>query len=109
MLKHKLHDFCNRSYPDDGLKSGKYYGQYINQFPLNTIKVIREFERIQKKICRHKMSIMFNEICVYIYICVCVYQSIGIAGRVLANDSGWVIPKTQKMLLYASFWGTDQG
>ena len=37
------------------------YGQYINQFPQNTIKVIREFERIQKKICRHKMSIMFNE------------------------------------------------
>ena len=39
------------------------------------IKVIREFERIQKKICRHKMSIMFNEICIneemppiYIYI-----------------------------------------
>ena len=26
------------------------YGQYINQFPQNTIKVIREFERIQKKI-----------------------------------------------------------
>ena len=38
------------------------YGQYINQFPPNTIKVIREFERIQKKICRHKMFIMFNEI-----------------------------------------------
>ena len=38
------------------------YGQYINQFPQNTIKVIREFERIQKKIWRHKMSIMFNEI-----------------------------------------------
>ena len=59
------------------------YGQYINQFPQNTIKVIREFERIQKKICRHKMSIMFNEICIneemlpkyiyiYIYMCVCV-------------------------------------
>ena len=52
------------------------YGQYLNQFPQNTIKVIREFERIQKKICRHKMSIMFNEICIYIYIyiymCVCV-------------------------------------
>ena len=44
------------------------YGKYINQFPPNTIKVIREFERIQKKICRHKMSIMFNEICIYIYI-----------------------------------------
>ena len=49
------------------------YGQYINKFPPNTIKVIREFERTQKKICRHKMSIMFNEICIkkccqYIYI-----------------------------------------
>ena len=42
------------------------YGQYLNQFPPppNTIKVIREFKRIQKKICRHKMSIMFNEICI---------------------------------------------
>ena len=40
------------------------YGQYINQFPPNTIKVIREFERIQKRICKHKMSIMFNEICI---------------------------------------------
>ena len=45
------------------------YGQYMNQFPPNTIKVIREFERIQNKICRHKMSIMFNEISIlYIYI-----------------------------------------
>ena len=40
------------------------YGQYLNQFPPNTIRVIREFERIQKRICRHKMSIMFNEICI---------------------------------------------
>ena len=44
------------------------YREYMNQFPPNTIKVIREFERIQKKICRHKISIMFNEICIYIYI-----------------------------------------
>ena len=36
------------------------YGQYLNQFPLNTIKVIREFERILKNICRHKMSITFK-------------------------------------------------
>ena len=63
------------------------YGQYINQFPQNTIKVIREFERIQKKICRHKMSIMFNEICIneemlpkyththiYIYIYIYIYR-----------------------------------
>ena len=67
------------------------YGQYLNQLPPNTIKVIREFERIQKKICRHKMSIMFNEICIneemlpkytyiyiYIYICRSVIRSIGI-------------------------------
>ena len=49
------------------------YGQYLNQFPPNTIKVIREFERIQKKICRHKMSIMLNEICIYIYIYIYIY------------------------------------
>ena len=56
------------------------YGQYLNQFPPNTIKVIREFERIQKKICRHKMSIMLYEICIneemlpkYIYIYIFCY------------------------------------
>ena len=57
------------------------YRQYINQFPPNTIKPIREFERIQKKICRHKMSIMFNEICIneemlpkYTYICIYIHE-----------------------------------
>ena len=77
------------------------YGQYLNQFPPNTIKVIREFERIQKKICRHKMSIMFNEICINgemlpIYI----YSHV---GRVFANCPGdrgsiprRVISKTKK-------------
>ena len=77
------------------------YGQYINQFPTNTIKVIRKFERIQKKICRHKMSIMFDEIgineemlskytCIYIYIyiymcvCVCVCVCVCICMRVCA-------------------------
>ena len=59
------------------------YAQYINQFPQNTIKVIQEFERIQKKICRHKMSIMFNEICIneemlpkYTYLYICMYMCI---------------------------------
>ena len=47
-----------------GTRDTYNYGQYLNQFPPNKIKVIREFERIQKKICRHKMSIMFNEICI---------------------------------------------
>ena len=50
------------------------YGQYINQFPPNTIKVIREFEWIQKKIYRHKMSLLFNEICIYIYIYIYIYM-----------------------------------
>ena len=73
------------------------YGQYLNQFPPNTIKVIPEIERIQKKICRHKISIMFNEICIneemlpkytyiyiyiYIYIytrvCVCIYLRLSV-------------------------------
>ena len=39
------------------------YRQCINQFSLNMIKAIREYEWIQKKICRQKMS-MFNEICI---------------------------------------------
>ena len=40
------------------------YGRYINQFPSNIIKSIRHYERINKKICRQKLSIMFNEICI---------------------------------------------
>ena len=62
----KLHHFCNRSSPDDGPRlSRKYvgyiynYGKYINQFLLNTIKSIQQYERINKKIC-----MMFNEICI---------------------------------------------
>ena len=41
-----------------------HYGQYMNQFPPNTIKAIPQYERIQKKIWRQKMFIMFN---IYIY------------------------------------------
>ena len=44
------------------------YGRCINQFPPNIIKSQRQYERINKKICRQKMSIMFNEIYIYIYI-----------------------------------------
>ena len=40
------------------------YGKYINQFLPKTIKSIRQYERINKKICRQKMSIMFNKICI---------------------------------------------
>ena len=61
------------------------YGRFINQFPPNIIRSIRQFERINKKICRQKMSILFNQIVIneemlqkyththtHIYVCVCV-------------------------------------
>ena len=41
-----------------------YFYRILGELIYKLIKVIREFERIQKKICRHKMSIMFNEICI---------------------------------------------
>ena len=40
------------------------HGKYINQFPPNIIKSIQQYERINKKICRQKISILFNEICI---------------------------------------------
>ena len=75
------------------------YGKYINQFPSNTIKAIRKYETIQKKICRRKMSIMFNEICIneemlpiyiyiYIYICVCV--CVCVCGCILGFFWMWI-------------------
>ena len=88
MQKQKLHHFCNRSSPDEGLKSVRStwdmynYGKYVSQFWPNTIKAIRQYEWINKKICRH-MSIMFNEICInkemlpiniYIYIYIYIYE-----------------------------------
>ena len=56
------------------------YGKYINQFMPNTIKAIRQYERIQKKICRQKISTMFNHICINegmltIYIYIYIYKS----------------------------------
>ena len=45
------------------------YGKYINQFLPNTIKSIRQYERINKKIC---LLCSTEYTCIYIYICVCV-------------------------------------
>ena len=78
------------------------YGQYLNQFPPNTIKVIREFERIQKRICRHKMSIMFNEICIYIYICL-FYNFIDETGEIFEVCFFQKIPLHEKMLIYFTY------
>ena len=55
------------------------YRKYINQFPPNTIKSIWQYERINEKICRQKMSIIFNEICIYIYIYIYIYLHLGLS------------------------------
>ncbi len=82
-LNAELLNFCQKGPPlmmaqsrAESTRDTYNYGQYINQFPPNTIKIIREFEQIQKKICRHKMSIMFNEIWIYIYIYIYLYISV---------------------------------
>ena len=64
----------------------------------NTIKVIREFERIQKKICRHKMSIMFNELCIYIYIY--IYSRIALSRT-------YIISSKKKFFSVVSFGNTS--
>ena len=77
MYIQKLH----RSSTDDGSKSSrKYLGnkqlRKIHQsIPAEYYKIKTDYERINKKISRQKMSIMFNEICsneemlpIYIYI-----------------------------------------
>ena len=70
MYIQKLHHFCNRSSPDDVPNRAEIswkvnnHRKYINRFPPNIIKPIRKCERINKKICRQKMSIIFNEICI---------------------------------------------
>ena len=39
-------------------------GNFINQFPPNIIRSIRQFERINKKYVDKKIFIMFNQICI---------------------------------------------
>ena len=78
------------------------YGQYINQFPPNTMKVIREFERIQKKICRHKMSIMFNEIYIYIYIYIIIIIPVLVVTKSIC---GFVANQVQYNMESAQYLG----
>ena len=75
------------------------YGKYINQFPPNTIKSIRQYERINKKIWRPKMSIIFNEICIYIYIYIYIYMDLAL------NNLQWLIcHKTKRNLTNISLY-----
>ena len=39
------------------------YERFVNQFRLDIIKLIWQLERINEKICRQKMSILFSQIC----------------------------------------------
>ena len=82
MQKQKLHHFWSRSSQNraESTRDTYNYGQYLNQLPPNTIKAIWQYKRIQKKIFRQKMSIMFNEICIneemlpkYTYIYIYIY------------------------------------
>ena len=83
------------------------YGQYINQFPPNTIKAIRQYEQIQKKICRQKMSIMFNEICIneellpkYTYIYIYIYREREREDLALIKNKGWCAIKVNQTKSY---------
>ena len=40
------------------------HGKFINQFPPDTIKSIGQLERINTKMCRQRMSILLNQICI---------------------------------------------
>ena len=60
------------------------YGSFINQFQLDTIKSMRHLERTYTKIYRQRTSILFNEICInifiyiylYIYVHICIHNYI---------------------------------
>ena len=69
------------------------YGKFVSQFLLDIKTTIQQFERIETKICRQRLSVIFNQIClneemppkytlththtyiyiyIYIWLCVCV-------------------------------------
>ena len=80
---------------------GNYdYRSFINQFPPNIIRSIRQFERINKQICKQKISIIFNQICIneemlpiytyiniYIYTRVYVRVCVCVCARTRSNKS----------------------
>ena len=40
------------------------YGRFINQFPPDTIKFMPWLDKINTKMCRQRMSILFNQKCI---------------------------------------------
>ena len=49
------------------------YGRFINKFPPNIIRSIRQFERIDKKYVDKRCLCSYIHIYIYAYICMCVY------------------------------------
>ena len=49
------------------------YGSFLNQFLPDAIKSMRQLEKTYTKICRQKMSTLFNEI-IYIYIYIYIFE-----------------------------------
>ena len=75
------------------------YGRFINQFSPNIKRSIRQFETINKKICRQKMSIMFNQICIneemlpqYTYVLLCIHIHMYI--YILLSSNSFVVSHT---------------
>ena len=96
MYIQKLHHFCNTSSPDDGPKSQAQNtseitnnGRFINQSPSNIIRSIRQFERINKIICRQK-NIYYVQSNIYIVIhreiCFVLSELISVARQYLPVD-----------------------
>ena len=38
--------------------------RFINQFPPDTIKLMQQLEKINTKMCRQKMFVLFDQICI---------------------------------------------
>ena len=66
------------------------YRRFINQFPLDTIKWMQRLERMNTKMCRQRISILFNQI--YIHTCT---QCLA-----LINLQGLICHKTQTINIF---------
>ena len=55
-----------------------YHGRFINQFPTDIIKSIRQLERINKKYVHKNIYNVKSNIhmCVCVCVCVCVYVNV---------------------------------
>ena len=70
MCMQRSHRFGNIHSSDNGPRSKEStcepinYGRFINQFPSDTIKSMQRLERINPKMFKQRMSILFDPICI---------------------------------------------